>query len=100
MEPFLEITLFTAEAKGDERGLVEAAATLGTKLILLPRAELEAAAPRCETHSEREHRLLGLPTLAEAAALPGAGAGSRLILKRISAGGASCAVARPAEIAP
>jgi cobalt-precorrin 5A hydrolase len=99
-ERIAEATLFTSEDKGEEAGLAEAAAALGMKLILLPRAELEAAASRCETRSERVQALIGLPSLAEAAALAGAGEGARLALKRISEGGASCAVARCAEIAP
>jgi cobalt-precorrin 5A hydrolase len=96
----LEACLFTSRDKGEERGLSEAASALGMKLILLPRAELEAAASRCETRSPRVQALIGLPSLAEAAALAGAGEGSRLVLKRISEGGASCAVAGAPEIAP
>jgi cobalt-precorrin 5A hydrolase len=99
-QPLADVSLFTAESKGHERGLLEAAAVLGMRLILVPHSELQAAAPRCETHSERVQVLLGLPSLAECAALAGAGPGSRLILKRISEGGASCAVALPAEARP
>jgi len=99
-QPLADVSLFTAERKGDEPGLLEAAAVLGMRLILVPHSELQAAAPRCETHSERVQVLLGLPSLAECAALAGAGPGSRLILKRISEGGASCAVALPAEARP
>ena len=85
--------LFTSQAKASEAGLIEAAVVLGISLIALPQAELEAAAPRCVTRSERALRATGLPSLAEAAALAGAGAGSRLILPRISENGASCAIA-------
>ena len=93
------VRLFTSEAKAAEAGLVEAAAMLGLELVPLARADLEAAAPRCATSSERVERLLGLPSLAEAAALAGAGCNSRLILERISGDGASCAVARAEETA-
>jgi cobalt-precorrin 5A hydrolase len=94
------VSLFTSEDKVAEAGLAEAAAALGMRLVFLSRAELEAAASRCETRSQRVQALIGLPSLAEAAALAGAGEGSRLSLKRISEGGASCAVARPAGMAP
>jgi cobalt-precorrin 5A hydrolase len=90
-----ESVMFTSEAKGGEPGVTEAAATLGMKLVFLPRAELEAASSRCATRSARVQRLIGLPSLAEAAALAGAGEGSRLVLERISGGGASCALAAP-----
>jgi cobalt-precorrin 5A hydrolase len=100
MDIFAKASLFTSEDKRREPGLAEAAAALGLKLVPLPRAALEAAAPRCETRSRRVQALLGLPSLAEAAALAGAGEGSRLALARISEGGASCAVALPSEIAP
>ena len=85
--------LFTSQTKAAEAGPVAAAALLGIEFVGLPQAELERAAPRCATRSERVLRATGLPSLAECAALAGAGRGSRLILERISEGGASCAVA-------
>jgi cobalt-precorrin 5A hydrolase len=94
-----DAVIFTSETKHEEKGLADAAATLGLRLVLLPRAELEAAASRCATRSARVEALIGLPSLAEAAALAGAGAGSRLVLERISEGGASCALAIRAETA-
>lgn len=99
MQASRESVMFTSEAKSEEEGLAEAAATLGMKLVLLPHAALEAAASRCKTRSPRVQALIGLPSLAEAAALAGAGEGSRLVLQRISEGGASCALAVP-SIAP
>jgi len=89
--------LFSTQWKGSEPGLMEAAAILGLPLILLPQDMLLAAAPRCETRSARVEALTGLPSVAEAAALAGAGAASRLVVKRISEGGASCAVALASE---
>ncbi|MBV9568837.1 MAG: cobalamin biosynthesis protein [Hyphomicrobiales bacterium] len=94
-----EAVIFSSELKGEELGLAEAAAILGMRLVLLPRVELLAAAPRCATRSARVEAIIGLPSLAEAAALAGAGAGSRLVVERISEGGASCALAIPAESA-
>ncbi|MBV8427618.1 MAG: cobalamin biosynthesis protein [Hyphomicrobiales bacterium] len=98
-EALRESVIFTSEAKRDEEGLAEAAAILGTKLVCLPRAELEAAAPRCATRSPRVQELVGLPSLAEAAALAGAGEDSRLVLARITESGASCALAVPTAVA-
>ncbi|SDR62322.1 cobalt-precorrin 5A hydrolase [Rhizobiales bacterium GAS191] len=94
------ISLFSSEDKRSEQGLVDAATALDLPLILLPQARLLAAAPRCETRSARVEALFGLPSVAEAAALAGAGENSRLVVKRISEAGASCAVAQPSEIAP
>jgi cobalamin biosynthesis protein CbiG len=62
-------------------------------LITLPQHELLTAAPRCVTRSARVEAVTGLPSLAEAAALAGAGANSRLLLARISEDGVSVAVA-------
>jgi cobalt-precorrin 5A hydrolase len=88
-----ESVMFTSEAKGGEPGVTEAAAALGMKLVFLSRVALEAASSRCATRSARVQRLIGLPSLAEAAALAGGGEDSRLVLERISEGGASCALA-------
>jgi cobalt-precorrin 5A hydrolase len=87
------IALFTAAEKQNEPALGEAATRLGLPLVHLPRAALEAAADRAVTRSERVIALFGVPSLAETAALAGAGPGSRLILPRMSAGGVTCAVA-------
>jgi cobalt-precorrin 5A hydrolase len=95
-----EASLFSIEDKRGERGLDDAAAALDLPLVLLPGTELLAAAPRCETRSARVEALFGLPSLAEAAALAGAGAHSRLVVRRISGAGASCAVARSSETEP
>jgi len=94
-----DAVMFTSELKSAEAGLVEAAARLGMQLVFLPRVELEAAAPRCATRSARVEAIIGIPSLAEAAALAGAGSGSRLVVERISEGGASCALAIPSESA-
>ena len=93
--------LFTVSDKRDEPGLAAAAATLGLPLAFLGRETLSAAAARCATRSQRVEALFGVPSVAEAAALAGAGPGSRLVVPRLRAGGATCAVARvPAEAAP
>lgn len=85
--------LFTHAAKHGEAGLLMAAARLGLPLVFLPADVLQEAAPRAETRSARVVALFGVPSLAETAALAGAGAGSRLVLARITEAGASCAIA-------
>ncbi len=89
--------LFTTDAKQDEAGLSEAAATLDMPLHFLSMAALKAVAPLAQTHSSRVEALFGLPSVAETAALAGAGPGAALILPRISADGVTCAIARAAR---
>jgi cobalt-precorrin 5A hydrolase len=93
-------TLFTSEKKRGEQGVVAAAVALRLPLVFLSQAVLATAAAHCETRSARVQAVIGLPSLAEAAALAGAGCGSRLMLKRISQGGATCAIASMGEGAP
>ena len=79
--------------KADEPGPRNAAARLGLQLVLVDRQGLTAAQPRCLTRSARALSAVGLASVAEAAALAAAGADGRLILPRISEGGATCALA-------
>lgn len=69
------------------------AAALGVPLVLVPRAELEAAGARVQTRSERVLEMTGVPSVAEAAALAAAGPQARLIVPRIAARTATCALA-------
>ncbi len=86
--------LATSAAKAGEPGLRHAAAVLGLELLSLPEAALHAAAPHCLTRSARALEATGLPSLAEAAALAGAGEGARLLGPRVAAGrAATCALA-------
>ena len=95
-----ETTLFTSERKRDEPGIAAAATALGLPLVFLSQLALSAAAARCKTRSARVEDMIGLPSLAEAAAIAGAGLGSRLLLERISSRGATCAIATLAEEEP
>ncbi|SFK73800.1 cobalamin biosynthesis protein [Methylocapsa palsarum] len=88
--------LFTHEAKSGERGLADAAQGLGLPLVFLEARVLESASSRVATKSAKVQRIFGLPSIAETAALAGAGPASCLIAPRISAAGASCAIARSA----
>jgi cobalamin biosynthesis protein CbiG len=89
--------LFTSEDKHGEPNLAQAAETLGLELHFLARGRLLAEASRAVTRSERVERHIGLPGLAETAALAGAGTDGELIVARIASDGATCAIAYAAE---
>ena len=83
--------------KEDEPALRDAAATLGVGLTLVDDAALEAAQPRCVTHSACAERSAGVASVAEGAALAAAGSDGVLVLPRISNARATCALARRAS---
>lgn len=87
--------IFTIEDKTGEQGLIEAAARLGLTLTFLSRDALRQQSPFIQTRSSRTENLFGVPSVAEAAALAGAGAGGKaeLIVPRMSGQGATCAIA-------
>ena len=84
--------LATAAFKGDEPGIAAAAAARGLALILVARADLERAGGRA-THSRRVAELMGVGSVAEAAALAAVGPAGRLVVPRIAIGPATCALA-------
>ena len=57
-------------------GLHEAAARLSLPLMFLPESSVKNVACKTETRSERVVQLFGLPSVAETAALAGAGGGA------------------------
>ncbi len=77
--------------KAHEAGLREAAAALGLPLLLVEEEAMRAVQPRCPTRSDVALVATGLASVAEAAAL--AASGGRLVLPRVSEGGATCALA-------
>ena len=85
--------LFTILDKTGEFGLIEAAGRLRLDLLFLTRDALREQAPFVRTRSMRTQRLFGVPSIAEAAALAGAGTGATLIIPRIASRSATCAVA-------
>ena len=89
----MPVRLFTHEAKNSEAGLAGAAKALGLPLVFLETEVLRQASLRAATNSPRVMEMFGLPSIAEAAALAGAGPSSVLLVARISNGGASCAIA-------
>ena len=95
--------LFTVEGKRSEAGLAQAAQALAMPLHFLAQEALEAVADKAQTHSPRVEALFGVPSVAETAALAGAGPGAVLILPRIASDNVTCAIARAAlmkETAP
>ena len=91
--PGVPAALFTVVDKQTEPGIGEAAAALGLALVHLPRAALAAVADRVATRSEKVIELFGVPSIAEGAALAGAGPGGRLVVERMAERGATVAVA-------
>jgi cobalt-precorrin 5A hydrolase len=89
----LVAALAVPEFRRDEPGIAAASATLGLPVLWVDRAALKGEQGRCLTRSARAEAEVGLSCVAEAAALFGAGAGSRLILPRIAGGGVTCALA-------
>lgn len=90
--------LFTHAAKQNEPGLADAAKALGLPLVFLDGQALRQASLRAATSSPKVLALFGLPSIAETAALAGAGPSSVLIVARMSDGGASCAIAGKREL--
>jgi cobalt-precorrin 5A hydrolase len=86
----------TSAAKSTEAGIAGAAAHLGVPLLPVQQSDLENAASGTRTRSERVLALLGVPSLAETAALAAAGPNSRLLGVRVAMGSVTCALAESA----
>jgi cobalt-precorrin 5A hydrolase len=85
--------LFSIEGKDKEAGLIETARLLAMPIAFLAREALAARAVDAVTRSSRVEALYDLPSIAETAALAGAGVGSRLVVPRVIAGAVTCAIA-------
>ncbi|HTV45740.1 MAG TPA: cobalamin biosynthesis protein [Stellaceae bacterium] len=92
--------LFTIRDKSGEAGTVDAAALLGLDLYFLTRDALREQGPFIATPSIAAANRFGIPSVAEAAALAGAGPGSILIVARIAGRGATCAIAESRKDPP
>ena len=90
--------LFTVDAKRDEAGMTQAAQALAMPLHFLTQEALAAVADQAQTSSPRVEALFGVPSVAETAALAGAGPGAVLILPRIARDDATCAIARAPQL--
>ena len=88
--------MFSVADKAGEPGLVAAAAALALPLAFLDRAVLQLVAGGAQSCSRRVEEMFGLPSVAETAALAGAGAGAVLLVTRRSSPTATCAIAGPA----
>lgn len=85
-------TLVTVAEK-DRPVLREAARLLGLPVLILPKQALAGTEDRITVDSARVRVCLGVPSVAEAAALAAAGPGSRLVVPRMSVPDATCAIA-------
>jgi cobalamin biosynthesis protein CbiG len=95
--PLSSLTLYTLASKAGEPGLEEAAKQLGVPLLFLPLDALKERKGAAPTHSPRVQAMFGVGSVAEAAALVGAGPGSRLLAPRVATPYAACALAVSAE---
>jgi len=85
--------LFTTESKATEPAFHEAAQQLGLSLTFLALDSLKKRRGSAKTHSPRVQAMFGVGSVSEAAALVGAGPGSRLLAPRQSTPLAACAIA-------
>lgn len=85
--------LATHATKRDEPGLRELAELWQLRLLAFTAEEMTRHAPNVETVSQRVVELMGVPSVAEAAALAAAGRGAHLLTARVNNAGATCAIA-------
>lgn len=85
--------LFTIVDKRDDAAIQRAAAALGYELRYLSREALRKVSPKVQTRSAVALARFGVHSVAEAAALAGAGADATLVVPRMSENGATCAIA-------
>jgi cobalt-precorrin 5A hydrolase len=85
--------IFTIEGKVSELGLIEASANLKLDLVALPTEVLKRQSSQISYRSVKTMELLGVPSVAEAAALAGAGYRATLIVPRTANHKATCAIA-------
>jgi len=86
--------LVAPERPEDRAAFEDAAAAFGVPLVFLPMAELRARAGDVLSHSPRVAAMFGVGSVAEALALIGAGADSRLLGPRVATARLTCAIAQ------
>ena len=84
-------------AKSGERAIVAAATARGVPLASITQTDLEAANARTLTRSKHALAAMNVHSVAEAAALAGAGPDSELLGARIVVGPVTCALAGPPQ---
>jgi len=87
----------TIAEKRNEAGIRAAAERLGVCFVVVSENALKTASDRTVTSSERTLALMGVASVAEAAALAAAGPLARLISPRLAMGAATCALAASGE---
>jgi cobalt-precorrin 5A hydrolase len=85
--------LATLAGKAAEPGLRETARRLALPVIACSAEDMRGAAHRVVTMSARVEASVGVPSVAEAAALVAAGSASHLSLPRVATARATCAIA-------
>lgn len=85
--------LATAAGKSDEQGIAAAALALSAALVFVTPAQMRDAAVGALTVSARIVDLMGVPSIAETAALAAAGRSARLLAPRIATDMVTCAIA-------
>ena len=89
--------LYSIDSRRDEAGLAEAARRLGLPLVFFPTEALQRLSDGAQTMSPLVDGIHGLPSVAETAALAGAGDDAVLLVARRASARATCAIAgRPA----
>jgi cobalt-precorrin 5A hydrolase len=83
----------TPAAKAHEQGIQAAATTRGVPVLAISQPSLEAANAATVTRSAHSLAAMNVHSVAEAAALAGAGRTPRLLLPRITVGPVTCALA-------
>jgi cobalt-precorrin 5A hydrolase len=83
----------TIDTKRGDKAIEAAASVMGVPVVVMTGGELVTASRRAATRSARVQALVGLPSVAEAAALAAGGPAARLLLPRIVIGPATCALA-------
>jgi cobalt-precorrin 5A hydrolase len=87
----------TIDTKSREKGIEVAASVMRVPLVLKTPADLAPVLTRIKTRSARVEALVGVPSVAEAAALAAGGPSARLVAPRIVVGPATCALAQTEE---
>jgi cobalt-precorrin 5A hydrolase len=85
--------LHTSSRKSGDEELQEAARSLGLDLVLHDDEVLRARDAEVVSRSQRIIGMFSVGSVAEAAALVGAGEGSHLVVPKFGADGVSCAIA-------
>ncbi len=100
IKPEAITALATGEIRREEPGILELARKLGLPLHIVDDSAMLTAEPRTKTVSRHSLSRTGSSSLSEAAALAVAGNASELIVPRMIAYGATCALAQAKDALP